>query len=220
MKVKKILGICTDGLPFVGIFLMLSSLTLWRGVPLLGYPFLGCACFCLWFFRDPDRVVPKGEGLIVSPADGKVIEIKKAPYPYLLQGEGLKVSIFMNVFNVHVNRSPVVGVVKGMTYFEGQFMGAFKEKASLENEQMGLELEAQGRSILCVQIAGLIARRIICRAVKGETLARGERFGLIRFGSRVDLYLPLDTEIKVSKGQKVQAASSVIGKLKCDDQQG
>lgn len=213
MKVKKILGICTDGLPFVGLCITLASLFLWRGMPLIGWIWVGCACFCAWFFRDPDRIVPDKEGTVTSPADGKIIAIEKAPYPYLIEGEALKVSIFMNVFNVHVNRSPVDGEVVGLKYFEGKFMGAFKDKASLENEQMGLLIKAHGQSILCIQIAGLIARRIICRVKSGEHLKRGQRFGLIRFGSRVDLYLPLDCDIKVEMGQVVSAGSSVIGTL-------
>ncbi|MEZ4820013.1 MAG: phosphatidylserine decarboxylase family protein [Bdellovibrionota bacterium] len=213
VKVKKILGICTDGLPFVAIFVGLTGFAFWMSAYWVAVPFLVLSLWCLWFFRDPDRVIPEGENIIASPADGKVIEIKEVPYPYLLEGQALKVSIFMNVFSVHVNRSPISGVVRGLKYFEGKFLGAFKEKASLENEQMGVVLEKDGKSILFIQIAGLIARRIICRAVEGEKLEKGQRYGLIRFGSRVDVYLPLDTKIDVELGQQVYAGKSVIGEL-------
>ncbi len=213
MKVKKYLGVCLDGYPFVAVFLVIALLSFFFKSYWVAIPFGILTLWCIWFFRDPERQFEGGEHVLVSPADGKIIEIKEVDYPYLIQGRALKVSIFMNIFNVHVNRFPLSGTVLETKYFEGSFMGAFKEKASLENEQMGVLIDHKGTSILFIQIAGLIARRIICRVKKGDTLARGERFGLIRFGSRVDVYLPLNSKIAVNIGQKVFAGHTKLGEV-------
>lgn len=171
-------------------------------------------CFVLWFFRDPERVTPQGENVLISPADGKVIIIEKTTDTRFAAEEVLKLSIFMNVFNVHVNRSPCKGEVEGITLQEGRFYAADKEKAVLHNEYCALKLRrSTGQKIALVQVAGLIARRIVCRAEKGDSLAPGERYGLIRFGSRVDLYLPSETKVDVSIGQKVRAGESILGSL-------
>jgi len=213
MKVRRFLGVCLDGYPFVAVFLAVTLLSFFFKSYWVAVPFGIVTLWCIWFFRDPERQFEGGEHEMVSPADGKIIEIKVVDYPYLMQGRAQKVSIFMNIFNVHVNRFPLSGTVLDTKYFEGSFMGAFQEKASLENEQMGILIDHQGKSILFIQIAGLIARRIICRVTKGETLARGERFGLIRFGSRVDVYLPLDAKIAVKLGQKVFAGHTKLGEI-------
>ncbi|MFY9268262.1 MAG: phosphatidylserine decarboxylase family protein [Candidatus Manganitrophaceae bacterium] len=171
--------------------------------------------FSLWFFRDPHRRVPGEEGLIVSPADGKIVDISRTEESRFLKKPTIKISIFLNVFNVHVNRVPIAAKIAGVFYNKGRFFAANVPKASLENEQNAVVLETpSGKRILCIQIAGLIARRIVCRIKEGDILDRGERFGLIRFGSRVDLYLPIETEIKVSMGQKVLGGETVIGILR------
>lgn len=171
------------------------------------------AIFVLQFFRDPAREVAGGPGTVVCPADGRVLLVMNAQDPYL-DRPSIKVSIFMNVFNVHSNRSPVDGQIKDAWYKPGAFLNAALDKASLENERNALWLQtADGRDITCVQVAGLIARRVLCYVKPGETLTRGQRFGFIRFGSRVDVYLPPGTRVKVELGQKVFASSTVLAEL-------
>jgi phosphatidylserine decarboxylase len=176
-------------------------------------PFWVAAVFVLQFFRDPARDIPDGEGLVLCPADGRVLVVAKERDPYL-QRDALKVSIFMNVFNVHSNRSPVDGTVKTVTYSAGTFLNASFDKASTGNERNALHLLTDsGVDVTCVQVAGLIARRILCYVKAGEHLARGERYGFIRFGSRVDIYLPPDARPRVAIGDKVKAASTVLAQL-------
>ncbi|NKE69348.1 phosphatidylserine decarboxylase family protein [Candidatus Manganitrophus noduliformans] len=191
---------------------------------LLGGLFLGRAAgwffgaltlFCLWFFRDPRRSVPQAEGALVSPADGKIVDISRTEEGRFLNKPAIKISIFLNVFNVHINRVPVAGKVIGVFYNAGRFFAANVPKASLENEQNAVVLETPaGKRVVCIQIAGLIARRIVCWIQEGSVLNRGERFGLIRFGSRVDLFLPIETEIRVSMGQKVRGGETILGILR------
>lgn len=169
--------------------------------------------FSAYFFRDPERVVPTGPGLIVSPADGKVIEIVEENNAYM-GGKARRISIFLNVFNVHINRMPCAGTVEHVQYFPGKFLAAWNEKASLDNEQTQIGINCGGYKIFVKQIAGLIARRIVCRAQEGTAYQRGERFGLIKFGSRTDLFLPLEAEVHVQVGDKVAGASTVIAVLK------
>ena len=177
-------------------------------------PFWLATVFILQFFRDPPREVPEDPAALVSPADGRIVEVSRSEDPYLKR-EALKISVFMNVFNVHSNRSPVDGVVKERWYFGGAFVNAALDKASLHNERNALWIQrADGRDVTCVQVAGLIARRILCYVEPGARLARGQRFGFIRFGSRVDLYLPLDAEVKAAIGEKVYAAQSVLAWMK------
>jgi phosphatidylserine decarboxylase len=172
------------------------------------------ALFILQFFRDPPRQVPQDPAAVVAPADGRIVEVGRAQDPYLKR-DALKVSVFMNVFNVHSNRSPVDGVVKQRWYFGGAFVNAALDKASLENERNALWIRRDdGRDFTCVQVAGLIARRILCYVEPAARLERGQRFGFIRFGSRVDLYLPLEAEVKASIGEKVYAAQTVLAWLK------
>jgi phosphatidylserine decarboxylase len=176
-------------------------------------PFWVAAVFVLQFFRDPARDIPDGEGLVLCPADGRVLVVARERDPYL-QRDALKVSIFMNVFNVHSNRSPVDGTVKTVTYSAGTFLNASFDKASTGNERNALHLLTDsGVDVTCVQVAGLIARRILCYVKAGEHLARGERYGFIRFGSRVDIYLPPDARPRVAIGDKVKAASTVLAQL-------
>ena len=171
--------------------------------------------FCVWFFRDPKRKVPQDEGLIVSPADGLVVDISSVQEDRFLNKPAIKVSVFLNVFNVHVNRVPVAGKIVDVFYNVGKFLRANVPKASLDNEQNALLIEmTSGKRIVCIQIAGLIARRIVCRAKKGDTFDRGERFGLIRFGSRTDLFLPPETEMRIKVGDKVKGGETVLGMLR------
>ncbi len=177
-------------------------------------PLWAATLFILQFFRDPPREVPQDPAAVVAPADGRIVEVSRAMDPYLKR-EALKVSVFMNVFNVHSNRSPVDGVVKERWYFGGAFVNAALDKASLDNERNALWLRmADGQDITCVQVAGLIARRILCYVEPGAALSKGQRFGFIRFGSRVDLYLPLDAEVTAAIGEKVYAAQTVLARLK------
>ena len=168
-------------------------------------------CIC-GFFRDPDRIIPDEDGAVVSPADGKVIVTDLVSNSPLYDGQAMKVSIFMTVFNVHVNRIPYNGRVKEIRYYPGKFFSANLDKASQENENNAVFIEMENAKPLCVvQIAGLIARRIICKIRPGDHVLRGQRFGLICFGSRLDVYLPADTKLKVSVGDKVKAGTSILG---------
>ncbi|MDC4204995.1 MAG: phosphatidylserine decarboxylase family protein [Candidatus Manganitrophus sp.] len=183
--------------------------------PAAGWFFGTLTLFCVWFFRDPRRSVPQTEGALVSPADGKVVDISRTEEGRFLNKPAIKISIFLNVFNVHINRVPVAGKVIGVFYNAGRFFAANVPKASLENEQNAVVMEMpSGKRVVCIQIAGLIARRIVCWIKEGSVLNRGERFGLIRFGSRVDLFLPIETEIRVSMGQKVRGGETILGILR------
>jgi phosphatidylserine decarboxylase len=171
------------------------------------------ALFVLQFFRDPAREIPGNVRTVVAPADGRIVAVEKAEDPYLKR-PSTKVSVFMNVFNVHSNRSPVDGEVKQAWYNAGSFLNAELDKASAENERNALWLRADaGPDVTCVQIAGLIARRILCYVKVGDRMRRGDRFGFIRFGSRVDLYLPTDARVRVELGQKVHAGSTIVAEL-------
>ncbi|HXZ48681.1 MAG TPA: phosphatidylserine decarboxylase [Usitatibacter sp.] len=171
------------------------------------------ALFVLQFFRDPPREIPPGEGLVLCPADGRVVAVGRGRDPYLGR-DALKLSVFMNVFNVHSNRSPVDGLVRSVTYSPGAYVNASLDKASSENERNALHLRTDdGADVTCVQVAGLVARRILCYAKAGERLARGERYGFIRFGSRLDVYVPPDSRPRVAIGDRVKAASTVLAVL-------
>lgn len=169
--------------------------------------------FVVQFFRDPERTIPNEERVIVSPADGKVVEIVKEQ-DALLDEPFMRISIFLDIFSVHVQRTPVAGTIEKVKYNRGKFLNAASHKASLDNEQNAIIIHTGKEIILVKQIAGLIARRIVCWAKAGDTYKIGERFGLIRFGSRVDIFLPLNSEIKVSLGDHVRGGSSIIGYLK------
>jgi phosphatidylserine decarboxylase len=176
---------------------------------------LGCLAsgFFLYFFRDPERRIPGGPETIVSPADGKVVEVDEVQENEFLKGSARRVAIFMNVFDVHVNRSPVAATVSKMQHRPGEYKAAFRQDAALRNEQHAMVLKTEaGRQVLVVQIAGLLARRIIPFVKSGQQLARGERFGMICFGSRVDVYLPREADIQVKVGDRVKAGSSIIGR--------
>jgi len=173
--------------------------------------FLILSTFFLFFFRDPERKVPKDGNLILAPADGKVILIKPFGNLEFVGGEGTLVSVFMSLFNVHVNRTPVSGEVKYFRYNPGKFFPAFRDKASLENEQTELGLENEHGKVVLKQIAGILARRIVCKLKHGDLVKAGDRFGMIKFGSRLDLFLPQNVYIEVKLNQKVKAGETIIG---------
>ncbi|MBI5282123.1 MAG: phosphatidylserine decarboxylase [Candidatus Solibacter usitatus] len=177
----------------------------WFTKPWAGIPFYILAGFCLWFFRDPDRTIPTGD-VAVSPADGKVVLIKRKP-------ESTRVCIFLNVFDVHVNRSPIAGKVVDVEYKPGKFLVASKEEASTENEMNTITVDGHGTVVTFSQIAGLIARRIVCYKKPGDFVTVGERIGLIKFGSRVDITFGPEWQIVVQEGQRVSAGSSVVARL-------
>jgi phosphatidylserine decarboxylase len=205
-----------EGYKFVGIFAAISLVLSWIWSP-LGWMGLGATIWCYYFFRDPKRSVPQGRGLIVSPADGVVSLIERAvPPPELGAGNEplLRVSVFMSVFNCHVNRAPIAGRLLKMAYRPGKFLNASLDKASEQNERNSLLLEmADGRTLVVVQIAGLVARRIVPFVTEGQGLRTGERFGLIRFGSRLDVYLPDGVEPLVAVGQTMIAGETVLAEL-------
>jgi phosphatidylserine decarboxylase len=204
--------IAREGWPFVALAVLLAVLVTWA----YGWwsaPMWLIAVFILQFFRDPRRVAPLGAATVLSPADGRIVTVERAVDPYLNR-ESLKLSVFMNVFNVHSNRSPVDGSVRETWYAPGRFLNAALAKASVENERNALWIRTDtGVDITCVQIAGLIARRILCYVSAGQRLRRGERFGFIRFGSRVDVYLPLESKPRVALGDRVFAGQSVLAQL-------
>ena len=169
------------------------------------------AVFALQFFRDPVRVPPADADAVISPADGRIVCVETVRDPHL-DREALKISVFMNVFNVHSNKSPVDGEIKGRWYSPGSFVNADFDKASLENERNALWIQAARGDVLCVQIAGLIARRILCYVGTGDRLIRGQRYGFIRFGSRVDVYLPTHARAAVSIGQKVSGGRTILAR--------
>ena len=171
------------------------------------------ALWVAYFFRDPDRLGARGERLVIAPADGKVVLISDVEEPAFIHGRTRRISIFMNVFNVHVNRYPVSGVVRYVQYNPGKFLNAAVEKSSLENEQMSVGLDTPGGRVMVRQIAGLIARRIVTYSKVGDAAQQAERMGLIRFGSRVDVFLPLDAKILVKVGDTPLAGTTVIAEL-------
>ncbi|HEU0189649.1 MAG TPA: phosphatidylserine decarboxylase [Gallionella sp.] len=204
--------IAREGWPFLAIALALAAAaTIWCAAWSILLWIV--ALFVLQFFRDPAREIPQDAGAVLSPADGRIVAVERVNDPYV-QREAIKVSVFMNVFNVHSNRSPVDGTVQQVWYFPGKFVNADLDKASTENERNAVWLKtANGTDITSVQVAGLIARRILCYVKAGDVLARGQRYGFIRFGSRVDVYLPLDANVKVSIGDKVSATTTILAIL-------
>ncbi len=200
------------GTPFIAIFAVAALILGWLWSPLL-WVGLALTGFCAYFFRDPQRVTPTRAGLVVSPADGRISFVGPAPSPSELGLSGqeyIRISVFMSVLDVHVNRAPCAGVIKDITYRAGKFLSADLDKASEENERSGMVLTTPHGDIGVVQIAGLVARRIVGFVAPGQTLAAGDRYGLIRFGSRVDVYVPAGTFISVGLGQRAIAGETIL----------
>ena len=208
-----------EGYPFIALFagvnLLAFLIATWLGVLLLPL-----TIWCIAFFRDPERVTPTGAGLIISPADGKLLPIvEAAPPPELGLGDTprVRLSIFMNVFNVHVNRNPLSGNVTGLAYRPGKFFNASFDKASVHNERMAIRLRPDGgaaeNDLVVVQIAGLVARRIVCKLTQGQQVQRGMRFGMIRFGSRLDVYLPPGAKVVAVPGMKTVAGETILAEM-------
>jgi phosphatidylserine decarboxylase len=204
--------IAREGWPYLGGAIALAVLvTFFCG--LWSIPFWLIALFVLQFFRDPPRTIPQQANAVLSPADGRIVVVEKTQDPYAGR-EALKISVFMNVFNVHSNRAPVDGKIDKVEYSPGKFVNADLDKASTENERNALVITTPaGQVVSCVQVAGLIARRILCYVQPGDVLARGQRYGFIRFGSRVDVYLPLDARPKVTVGDKVSATETILAEF-------
>ena len=205
--------IAREGWPFLAATVAAAIAVAWLAGAWWSLPIWLAALFVLQFFRDPARSIPGDENTVVSPADGRIVAVESARDPYL-ERDSIKVSVFMNVFNVHTNRSPVDGEVRQVWYHPGTFLNAALDKASLENERNALWLKTvTGADVTCVQIAGLIARRILCYVKSGDKVTRGARFGFIRFGSRVDVYLPVSASVKAALGDRVQGGSSILAVL-------
>lgn len=207
------LKIAKQGYPFIALSLALTiiSFFIWLWI----VPFASIVTiFMVYFFRDPERVIPWEKDVFVAPADGKVIMIEKVKEDRYLNGEAIEISIFMSPLDVHVNRSPCDGKVKSVVYSPGKFLSAFKYEASLKNENITMLLETEYGDIIVRQVAGFLARRAVCWVKEGDFLRRGERFGIIKFSSRVDLFLPLNTEVKVKMGEKVRAGETIIGEVR------
>lgn len=203
-----------EGWPFIGIAAFITAVFALIGISWLALLGLLATFFIGYFFRNPDRVIPDREGVIVSPADGRIIKVENVSDSRLVNGPSKKISIFMSVFNVHVNRIPYNGSITKIAYFPGKFISANLDKASQHNEHNAVYLQSEeGQQICFVQIAGLIARRIICHLNEGDHVIRGQRFGLICFGSRLDVYLPQTAGINVTVGDRVSAGTSIIGTL-------
>jgi len=211
------LPIHREGYPFIALFagvnLLAFLIAAWLGLLLLPL-----TIWCVAFFRDPERNTPTAPGLIISPADGKLLPIvEAAPPPELGLGDAprVRLSIFMNVFNVHVNRNPLSGTVTGVAYRPGRFFNASFDKASVHNERMAIRLKPDGGAdeLIVVQIAGLVARRIVCELAQGQRVARGARFGMIRFGSRLDVYLPAGARVVAAPGMKTVAGETILAEM-------
>ena len=203
-----------EGWPFILAFALLGLLTAAFVRPWLSvFPFLVMA-FMVFFFRDPERTVPPGADTVVSPADGRVLSVKTVMEDQYLHREMTLVAIFMSPMNVHVNRAPMAGQVETVVHTPGRFIAAYREEASMENEHIDMVIKGDAGPILVRQVAGFLARRAVCRVRPGDLLGKGERYGVIKFGSRLDVYLPPDTEILVSRDQRVFAGESILGRLR------
>ena len=206
--------IAREGVPFIFTLGLAALALVWMGFKGSATAVFAAMLFVVFFFRNPERTIPEEKGMVVSPADGRVLKIEEVRLDGLLQGPHRKVSIFMNVFNVHVNRVPYSGRVEKIEYHAGKFLSADLDKASADNEKNTVLIRtADGKAFLTIQIAGLIARRIVCWIGAGMEVVRGQRFGLICFGSRLEVVLPLDSKILVQAGQKVRAGETPLGVL-------
>ena len=214
------MNVAREGIPFIVIAVAIASGAFVLAVTkrswplwLLAFLLLLIALWVAYFFRDPERTGERGDTLVIAPADGRIVHLTEVDEPSFIHGKALRISIFMNVFNVHVNRYPVNGTVDYVHYNPGKFLNAAVEKSSLENEQMSVGITSGPRKILVRQIAGLIARRIVTYSKVGDAVRQGERFGLIRFGSRVDVFVPTNAKIRVKIGETTASGTTVLAEL-------
>lgn len=206
--------VAREGFPFIAISFLVTVFFYAFGFSILVLLFASITLFIVFFFRNPDRTTPQDEDAVVSPADGTVIAIEEGVNSAYRPGASTKVSIFMSVFNVHINRAPITGLVRNVNYHAGSFFVASLDKASEQNERNAILFEDEkGRLVGIVQIAGLIARRIVCYLKPTDKVVKGGRLGLIRFGSRVDVYLPPEVKVLVSKGEKVKSGETIVGRF-------
>jgi phosphatidylserine decarboxylase len=212
----RMMKLAPEGSPFIsgflGLTLLVALFTPWGAL----LP-LALALFMVYFFRDPERRIPEGKDVLVSPADGKVILIQKVREEKFLKGDAIEVSIFMSPLDVHVNRAPCEGTVEEVLHTPGRFLSAFKHEASLHNENIAMLLTTRYGKILVRQVAGFLARRAVCRVKRGESLQKGERYGIIKFSSRLDIYLPREVNLRVKLGDRVKAGETVIGEMPSGD---
>jgi phosphatidylserine decarboxylase len=203
-----------EGIPFIGIAVGVTLLTVWLGWIIAAVVAALLTFFVAWFFRNPSRVVPQGPRLVLASGDGKVIAVEEEFEPRFIKDRSIRISIFLNVFDVHINRVPCEGVIEDVQYQPGMFQVASRPDATLRNEQNALMIQTnQGVKVLCVQVAGLIARRIVCWVSPRDRAVLGERFGLIRFGSRMDTFLPMGTTVRVAVGDRVKGGETILGEL-------
>jgi phosphatidylserine decarboxylase len=206
-----------EGYPFIFVFLLATIITAVVGQPWMIMVPLVLLFFMLYFFRDPERNAPEDNRLFYSPADGKIIQIKETEKNELSSNRALEVSIFMNAFNVHVNRAPCEGTVREVRHYPGRFQAAFKHESSLANEHITMLMNTEHGGIVLRQVAGLLARRAVCRVKQGDVLKQGQRYGIIKFSSRVDVFLPLNAVIKVKLNDKVKAGETVLATITNND---
>lgn len=203
-----------EGIPFIAAPAGVTLIAGWLGWPVVAFLGAVATLFSAWFFRNPARLIPQGPNLVVAPGDGKVIAIEEEFEPRYLKDRSIRVTIFLNVFDVHINRMPCDGTIEDIQYQPGLFLVASKPEATLRNEQNAVMLKTpEGIKVLCVQVAGLIARRIVCWVSPRERAVRGERYGLIRFGSRMDTFLPIGTKLQVVLGERVKGGQTILGEL-------
>lgn len=206
--------IAREGYPFIALFGFVTLVFALLGWTFITLVLLLLTLFTVYFFRDPKRVIPTDEGALLAPADGKVVFVGEVEEERFFNARVTKISIFMSVFDVHINRAPCSGKVVDMFYNKGEFVNASYDKASQVNEQSGMLIETQtGKNVLCVQIAGLVARRIITYPIIGDVLQPGSRYGLIRFGSRVDIYVPTSADVQVTLGERAVGGETILGQL-------
>ncbi|BFU95711.1 MAG: Phosphatidylserine decarboxylase proenzyme [Nitrospira sp.] len=206
--------VAKEGIPFIAVAAGGTLAAGWMGWTVIAGAAGLLTLFISWFFRNPPRTIPQGSRLVVAPGDGKVIAVEEEFEPRYLKDRSIRVTIFLNVFDVHINRIPCEGIVENVQYQPGQFLVASKPEATIKNEQNAVMIKTvQGAKVLCVQVAGLIARRIICWVSPKDRAVLGERFGLIRFGSRMDTFLPIGSVIKVALGDRVKGGESILGEL-------
>lgn len=203
-----------EGFPFIGVAAGSTLIAGWLGWTPVAVAAAVLTAFVAWFFRNPPRVIPQGPGLVVSPGDGKVLAVEEEFEPRYLKDRAVRISIFLNVFDVHINRMPCEGIIEDVQYQPGLFLVASKPHATLKNEQNALMIKTvEGVKVVCVQVAGLIARRIVWWVNPRDRAVRGERYGLIRFGSRMDTYVPVGTAIKIAVGDRVKGGETILGVL-------